>query len=169
MVTVPRDPPSCPPATVTWTLVLDAEETAVLCGTPSALCLSPRGSRELTGGGTLGSALTPEEESANLAGCGKQDAVDTAAMSELKVRVGVGVRAWSPCKASCLSCWSGVEQTWQLLMPAWGLAGLRSCSNRKVAYPGSCGDITQKERIEFHACTFQHLPSSTSHNLLFLK
>lgn len=71
MVTEPRDPPSCPPATVTWTLVLDAEEMVVLCGPPGALCLSPSGTRELTDGRTLGSGLTPEDDRANLAGCGK--------------------------------------------------------------------------------------------------
>lgn len=61
-------------------------------------------------------------------------------MSELMVRMG----AWSACKASCLSCWSGVEHTWQQLTLASWLAGVWSCSNRKVAYPGSCGVNTEK-------------------------
>lgn len=99
MVTEPRDPLSCPPATVTWTLVLDAEAIVVLCGTPGAPCLPPSGSRALTDGGPLGSGLMPEDDRANLPGCAKQDVVDEAGMSELKVSMG----AWSPCKASCRS------------------------------------------------------------------
>ncbi len=150
MVTVLRDPLSCPPATVTWTLVLDPEDTAGLCDQPGTLCRSPKGRTEWAAGWLLDScfAWTLEDETVNLAGWGKKDVVGRAAMSELMVRMG----AWSVCKASCLSWWRGVEHTWQQLTPASWLPGVWSCSNRKVAYPGSCR-VTAQRREALTPCT----------------
>lgn len=102
MVTELRDPVSCPPATVTWTLVFDPEETAGLCDQPGTLCLSPRGSKEEPAGWPLDSCLDVwmlEEDMVYLDGCGRKDVVDRVAMSELKVSTGV----WRVWRASCLS------------------------------------------------------------------
>lgn len=139
MVTVPRAPAICPPATVTWTLALGTEVTWGPCNQPRGLLRSTRGSAEPPGGLPLEScfAWRPEDEEANLVGCGRKEvaaAVDGAAMSGLKERTG----ACSARRASCLSWWSGVEHTLQPLPPASWLAGVWSCSKRKAAYPGSC-------------------------------
>lgn len=153
MVTVLRDPPTCPPATVTWTLALGMEETWVLCNQPGALLRSTRGSAEPAGGWPLESCLAwrPEDNAVNLVGCGRKEvaaAVGGAAMSGPKVRTG----AWSARSASCLSWFSGVEHTWQPLPPASWLAGVWSCSKRKAAYPGSCRVRRQKKRCLLHEC-----------------
>lgn len=139
MVTVPRDPPTCPPAIVTWTLALGMEETWVLCNQPGALFRSTRGSAEPAGGWPLESCLewTAGDNAVNLVGCGRKEvaaAVGSAAMPGLNARTGACIA----CRASCLSWFSGVEHTWQLLPPDSGLAGVWSCSKRKAAYPGSC-------------------------------
>lgn len=136
MVTELTDPLSWPPATVTWTLVLGPGDTEGLCDQPGTLWRSPSGRTEWATGWPLDScfAWTLEDDTVNLAGCGKKDLGGRAAMSELKARMG----AWSVCRASRLSWWRGVEHTWQQLTPASWLPGGWSCSNRKVAYPGSC-------------------------------
>lgn len=85
MVTVLRDPLICPPATVTWTLVLGPEETGGFCNQPGALCRSPRGRTEPADGWPLDScfAWMLEDDTVNLVGCGKKDGAGSAAMSEL--------------------------------------------------------------------------------------
>lgn len=167
MVTELRDPLICPPATVTWTLVLGPEVTEGLWDQPGTLSLSPKGRTEWAAVCPLDScfAWTLEDDTVYLAGCGKKDVVGRAAMSELSVRMG----AWSVCKASCLSWWRGVEHTWQQLTPASWLPGLWSCSNRKVAYPGSCRVNTHKRGAltQLYACS--KLISSISHYLFFWK
>lgn len=111
MVTVLRDPVICPPATVTWTLVLGPGEEEGLWDQPGTLCRSPKGRTERVLGWVFDScfACTLEDDRVNLEGCGKKDVVGKAAMSELMVRTGV----WRVCKASCLSWRRGVEHTWQ--------------------------------------------------------
>ena len=111
MVTVLRDPVSCPPAIVTWTLVLGPERAEGLWDHPGTLCRSPKGRTELVADWLFDSCLaaTLEDSRAILEGCGKKDVLGSAAVSELKVRTG----ALSVCKASCLSWWKGVEHTWQ--------------------------------------------------------
>lgn len=145
MVTEPIDPLICPPATVTWTLVFGPEDAEGPCDQPGILCRSPKGRTELLDGWPLDSCLawTLEDDRVNPAGCGKNDVVGRAAISELKARMG----AWSACKASCLSWWRGVEHTWQQLTVASWLGGIWSCSNRKVAYSGSCGVNTQRREV----------------------
>lgn len=163
MVTVLRDPPTCPPATVTWTLALGTEETWVLCSQPGALLRSTRGSEEPAGGWPLESCLAwrPEDNAVNRVGCGRKEgvaAVGGAAMSGPKVRTGVcSVRS-----ASCLSWFSGVEQTWQLLPPASWFAGVRSCSKRKAAYPGSCRVRRQEKRRSFNLESARTFSSSSA-------
>lgn len=143
MVTELRDPVTWPPATVTWTLVLGPEEAKVLCDQPVTLCRSPRTPWVTVWPLDNCFAWTLEDDTATLEGCGKKDVVGRAAMSELNVRTG----AWSICKASCLSWWRGVEHTWQQLTAASWPTGVWSCSNRKVAYPGSCSENTHKKEI----------------------
>jgi len=111
MVTVPRDPVSCPPATVTWTLVFGPEEAAGLWDQPGTLCRSPRDRAERVAVWLFDNCLawTLEGNTGSLEGCGKKDVVGKAAMSELIVRTG----ARSVCKASCLSWCRGVKHTWQ--------------------------------------------------------
>lgn len=159
MVTVLKDPLSCPPATVTWTLVFGPEDTEGLCDQPGTLCRSPKGSTEWAAGWILDScfAWTPEDM-VNLAGCGKRDVAGRAAMSELTVRMG----AWSVCKASRLSWWRDVAHTWQQLTPASLLPGVWSCSNKKDAYPGSCGANGQKREglTWLHAVDLEHISLS---------
>lgn len=123
MVTEFTVPVSCPPATVTWTLVLGPEETALLPGDqPGTLWRSPSGR-------TLWVIVWPldscfewklEDDRGTLEGCGRKDAAGRAAMSELRARTG----AWSVCRASCLSWCRGVEHTWQQLTPASWLPGV---------------------------------------------
>lgn len=131
------DPLSSPPATVTWTLAFGPGDTDGLCDQPGTLCRSPKGRTELRAGWPLDScfAWALEDDTVNLAGCGKKEAAGRAATSELKARMG----AWSVCRASCLSWWRDAEHTWQQVTPASWLADVWSCSKRKVAYPGSCG------------------------------
>lgn len=90
MVTELRDPLSCPPATVTWTLVLGPEETEGLCDQPGTLCRSPKGRTECAVGWPLDScfAWTLEDDMVSLAGCGIKDVVGMVVMSELMVRMG---------------------------------------------------------------------------------
>lgn len=134
MVTVLRDPVSCPPATVTCTLVLDPEEAEGLWAQPGTLCRSPKGRIERFVGWPFTNCLawTLADEPVILEGCCWVDGVGNAAMSEPKARTG----EWSACKASFLSWWRGVEHTWQQ-SGSW-FPGVWSWSKRKVAYPGSC-------------------------------
>lgn len=101
IVTVLRDPVSCPPATVTWTLVLGPEEAEELWDQPGTLWRSPKGSTERVADWLFDSCFPwmLEDDMVTLEGCGIKDVVGRAAMSELKVTTG----AWSVCKASCLS------------------------------------------------------------------
>lgn len=142
MVTVPSDPVSCPPATVTWTLVLDPEEAEGFWDQPGTLRRSRKGRMEWGAGWLFSSCLAwmLEDDTVNLEGCGKKDVAGTAATSELKVRTG----EWSVCRASCLSWRRGVEHTWQ--QSSSGFPGVWSCSNRKVAYPGSCRERKKTQR-----------------------
>lgn len=73
MVTELSDPLSCPPATVTWTLALDPEETEGLCDQPGTLCRSPSGRTELADGWPLDRCFvwTLEDDTVNLAGRGR--------------------------------------------------------------------------------------------------
>lgn len=141
MVTVLRDPVSCPSATVTWTLVFGPVLAAFWdqLGTPWR---PPTGRTEWGEGWLFESCFVwmLEDDTVNLEGCGIKDVLGKAAMLELKARTG----AWSVCKASCLSWWRGVEQTWQ--HPGSWFPGVWSCSNRKVAYPGSC---REKQEMSF--------------------
>lgn len=145
MVTELRVPVSCPPPTVTWTLVLGPEEAEELCDQPSPLRRSPTAMTVWVRGWALEVCFTwaLEDEMVNLEGCGKKDVAGRAGMSELKGRTG----AWSICRASCLSWWRGVEHTWQQLTPASWLPGAWSCSKRKAAYPGSCRETKRSALI----------------------
>lgn len=141
IVTVLRDPGSCPPATVTWTLVFGPEVLAAFWDQLGTPWRSPTGRTEWGEGWLFETCFVwmLEDDTVNLEGCGIKDVLGKAAMLELKAKTG----AWSVCKASCLSWWRGVEQTWQ--HPGSWFPGVWSCSNRKVAYPGSC-----REKQEMH-------------------
>lgn len=153
MVTELSDPVSCAPATVTWTLALDPTEDEGPGDQPGTLCRSPKGTREGPIAWLLDSCL--EVDTVILEGCGRKDAVDRAAMSELKFSTG----ACSVWRASCLSWWRGVEHTWQLLTLPLLLPEDWSCSNRNAAYPGSCRVNTQDTEA---LITYTICPYSTS-------
>lgn len=136
MVTELKDPVSCPPANITWTLAWGPEGAEVLCDQPGTLCRSTMGKTLWVMVWPLDSCLawTLGDDTVVLEGCGKKDAVARAALSELNMRMG----EWSICKASCLSWWTGVEHTGQQLTPASWPPDVWSCSNKNVAYSGSC-------------------------------